>query len=60
MRPDFHELRVTALEPLTDDAVAVSLDVPDELRAAYSFSPGQHVAVRVPGSAGGRFRVARA
>jgi ring-1,2-phenylacetyl-CoA epoxidase subunit PaaE len=49
VRPDFHALRVVALEPLTDDAVAVTLDVPDELRAAYAFSAGQHVAVRVPG-----------
>jgi ring-1,2-phenylacetyl-CoA epoxidase subunit PaaE len=49
VRPAFHALRVTAVEPLTDDAVAVSLRVPDELRAAYAFSAGQHVAIRVPG-----------
>lgn len=49
MRPAFHALRVTAVEPLTDDAVAVGLEVPDELRAAYAFTSGQHVAIRVPG-----------
>jgi ring-1,2-phenylacetyl-CoA epoxidase subunit PaaE len=49
VRPAFHALRVTAVEPLTDDAVAVDLEVPDELRAAYAFSAGQHVAIRVPG-----------
>lgn len=49
MSPDFHALRVAAVDPLTDDSVAVTLDVPDELRAAYAFSAGQHVAIRVPG-----------
>lgn len=49
VRPEFHALRVTAVDALTDDAVAVSLEVPDELRAAYAFEAGQHVAIRVPG-----------
>lgn len=49
MRPEFHSLRVLAVDELTDDASAISLEVPDELRAAYSFEPGQHVAIRVPG-----------
>ncbi|MGY2875374.1 ring-1,2-phenylacetyl-CoA epoxidase subunit PaaE [Marmoricola sp. URHA0025 HA25] len=48
-RPEFHPLLVTAIHPLTDDSVALSLAVPDALRAAYTFSPGQHVAIRVPG-----------
>ena len=47
--PEFHALPVRAVDALTEDAVAISLEVPDELRAAYSFSPGQHVAIRVPG-----------
>jgi ring-1,2-phenylacetyl-CoA epoxidase subunit PaaE len=47
--PEFHALRVSAIDQLTDDSVAISLAVPDELRAAYSFSAGQHVAIRVPG-----------
>lgn len=49
MHPDFHALPVTAIEPLTADAVAVTLGVPEELRSAYAFTPGQHVAIRVPG-----------
>jgi ring-1,2-phenylacetyl-CoA epoxidase subunit PaaE len=47
--PEFHSLRVSAVEPLTDDAVALTLEVPDGLRSAYAFTAGQHVAVRVPG-----------
>jgi ring-1,2-phenylacetyl-CoA epoxidase subunit PaaE len=47
--PEFHALRVGAIDVLTDDAVALGLEVPDELRAAYAFTPGQHVAIRVPG-----------
>jgi ring-1,2-phenylacetyl-CoA epoxidase subunit PaaE len=47
--PEFHALRVSEIDPLTDDSVAIGLVVPDELRAAYSFTAGQHVAIRVPG-----------
>ncbi len=47
--PGFHALPVSAIEELTDDAVAVSFSVPPELNAAYAWTPGQHVAVRVPG-----------
>jgi ring-1,2-phenylacetyl-CoA epoxidase subunit PaaE len=42
----FHPLRVAAVERLTDDAVAVTFDVPDELREDFRFRPGQHVSVR--------------
>ena len=41
--PVFHELRVAALEPLTDDAVRLTLAIPDELLEAYRFVPGQHL-----------------
>ena len=47
--PEFHSLRVSTIDPLTDDSVAVGLAVPDELRSAYAFTAGQHVAIRVPG-----------
>ncbi len=43
-----HELTVTAVEPLTDDAVALTLDVPPELREEYRFVAGQHVSLRAP------------
>ncbi|MEV0274988.1 2Fe-2S iron-sulfur cluster-binding protein [Streptomyces sp. NPDC050610] len=43
----FHPLRVTAVDRLTDDAVALTLAVPEELRARFRYTPGQHVAVRL-------------
>ena len=42
----FHPLRVAEVERLTDDAVAVTFDVPDELAADYAFAAGQSLAVR--------------
>src|SRR5262245_59174788 len=45
-RPIFHELTVAEVRRLTDDAVAVGFAVPDDLRTAYDFSPGQHLTVR--------------
>jgi ring-1,2-phenylacetyl-CoA epoxidase subunit PaaE len=42
----FHPLPVSAVDRLTDDAVAVTLDVPDDLADEYRFSAGQHVTVR--------------
>lgn len=42
----FHPLRIAAVEPLTDDAVAISLDVPDPLVDVFDFIPGQHVTIR--------------
>lgn len=42
----FHPLRVVAVDRLTDDSVALTFDVPEELREEYRFAPGQHLAVR--------------
>jgi ring-1,2-phenylacetyl-CoA epoxidase subunit PaaE len=42
----FHKLRVTEVSPLTDDAVAVTFDVPPDLATIFDFIPGQHVTVR--------------
>ncbi len=42
----FHVLRVASVEPLTDDAVAITFAVPDDLRALYAFEPGQHLTLR--------------
>lgn len=44
----FHSLRVSEIERLTDDAVAVGFDVPADLVEEYHFTPGQHVTVRTP------------
>ncbi|HEX6967624.1 MAG TPA: 1,2-phenylacetyl-CoA epoxidase subunit PaaE [Micromonosporaceae bacterium] len=45
-RPVFHALPVAAVERLTDDAVAITFEVPSELREAFAFQAGQHVTVR--------------
>src|SRR3990170_8131470 len=42
----FHPLRVADVERLTDDAVAVTFDVPEELAQDYRFVQGQHLTVR--------------
>lgn len=42
----FHSLPVAAVERLTDDAVALTLAVPPELREEYRHAPGQHLALR--------------
>lgn len=50
----FHRLRVRSVQPLTDDAVAVTFDVPESLRDEYVFAPGQHVNVAMPDGDGTR------
>jgi ring-1,2-phenylacetyl-CoA epoxidase subunit PaaE len=45
-RPRFHPLRVARVDPLTDDAVAVTFDVPVELAGEYAFRPGQALTLR--------------
>ena len=42
----FHSLTVGAISPDADDAVAIALEVPSELRAEYLGAAGQHVVVR--------------
>ena len=42
----FHPLRVAAVDRLTDDSVAVTFEVPAELRTTFRHMPGQHIAVR--------------
>ncbi|GIH09992.1 phenylacetic acid degradation protein [Rhizocola hellebori] len=46
MRQQFHELPVSKVEPLTAVSVAITLDVPPELREAFAFKPGQHLTFR--------------
>jgi ring-1,2-phenylacetyl-CoA epoxidase subunit PaaE len=43
---EFHRLRVTEVVRLTEDSVAVTLDVPPPLAGAFAFRAGQHVTVR--------------
>jgi len=42
----FHALRVAAIDELTDDAVAITFEVPEELRSDYAFVHGQHLNIR--------------
>ncbi|QBR94159.1 1,2-phenylacetyl-CoA epoxidase subunit PaaE [Nocardioides euryhalodurans] len=37
---------MSAIDELTDDAVAITFAVPDELRDDYAFSHGQHLSIR--------------
>ena len=45
-RATIYPLRVAQVEPLTDDAVAIELDVPPELAEDYDFVQGQHISLR--------------
>ena len=45
-RASFHTLTVAGIERLCDDAVAVTFDVPAELRALYDFEAGQSLTLR--------------
>ncbi|HWG16020.1 MAG TPA: FAD-binding oxidoreductase, partial [Streptosporangiaceae bacterium] len=45
-RTDFYPLTVAAVEPLTDDAAAVSFEVPAALRDTFRFKPGQSLTLR--------------
>jgi ring-1,2-phenylacetyl-CoA epoxidase subunit PaaE len=42
----FHPLRIAELQPDAEDAIAVALDVPQELQSEYVGLPGQHVVLR--------------
>ncbi|MFF3766020.1 2Fe-2S iron-sulfur cluster-binding protein [Streptomyces sp. NPDC001922] len=52
----FHPLQVAAVDRLTDDSVAVTFAVPPELREAYRFTPGQHLALRRRSTDGSEIR----
>ncbi|MDA8368879.1 MAG: phenylacetate-CoA oxygenase/reductase subunit PaaK [Nocardiopsaceae bacterium] len=45
-RTAFHPLTVAAVDRLTDDAVAVTFEIPGELAGEFRFVQGQHVTVR--------------
>ncbi|MFN2559872.1 MAG: 1,2-phenylacetyl-CoA epoxidase subunit PaaE [Jatrophihabitans sp.] len=42
----FHELTVARVESMTVDSAAVTFDVPEHLRATFTFAPGQSLTVR--------------
>ena len=43
----FHSLRVVDVRPEAEDAIALTLEVPEDLAAEYRGSAGQHVVVRL-------------
>lgn len=44
--PVFHPLRVSEVEALTDDAAAVTFEVPPALAREFAFAPGQSLTLR--------------
>jgi ring-1,2-phenylacetyl-CoA epoxidase subunit PaaE len=46
MAVEFHTLTVAQVEPVTDDSVAVTFDVPEHFGATFAHEPGQHVIVK--------------
>lgn len=45
-RPVFHPLRVSSIEPLTEDSKVVTFEVPDDLAHEYRYVQGQHITLR--------------
>jgi ring-1,2-phenylacetyl-CoA epoxidase subunit PaaE len=54
LRHQLHRLRVSDVEEVTDDSIAITFDVPAPLRGVFSFRPGQHVALELPDGDGVR------
>lgn len=48
----FHPLRIVARDLAAEDAICLTLEIPESLRAEYEFEPGQHLPVRA--TLGGR------
>ncbi|MGW3412575.1 1,2-phenylacetyl-CoA epoxidase subunit PaaE [Streptomyces sp. NPDC000888] len=45
-RPAFHALRVAAVQPLCEDAAAISFDIPEHLAEEFAYRPGQSLTLR--------------
>ena len=46
-RVTFHLLKVAELDRITDDAVAITFAVPEQLRDEFKYQPGQHLSLRL-------------
>ena len=46
MAVEFHPLAVASVDPLTDDSVAITFDVPSEIADRFRYLPGQHVTLK--------------
>jgi ring-1,2-phenylacetyl-CoA epoxidase subunit PaaE len=47
MSTEFYPLTISAIERLTKDAVAVSFNLPNELKKKFSYQQGQHLTLKV-------------
>lgn len=47
MSTEFYPLTISAIDRLTKDAVAVSFNLPDELKETFSYQQGQHLTLKV-------------
>ncbi|GCB43747.1 1,2-phenylacetyl-CoA epoxidase subunit PaaE [Streptomyces sp. NL15-2K] len=45
-RPAFHTLRVAAVQPLCEDAAAISFGIPEHLTEEFAYRPGQSITLR--------------
>ncbi len=45
-RPGFHPIPIAGIRRETADAVAITLDIPDALRPAFAWKPGQYLTLR--------------
>jgi ring-1,2-phenylacetyl-CoA epoxidase subunit PaaE len=43
---DFYPLTVSTIKRLTEDAVAISLEIPSQLQSEFAFTAGQYITVR--------------
>lgn len=43
---DFHALKIAAVDRLTSNAVALTFDIPENLKEAYSFKAGQYITLK--------------
>lgn len=50
-RARFHDLSIQAIHREAEDAVAITLTIPEALREEFAFLPGQSLTVRRPGDA---------
>jgi len=46
MSASFHTLRIAEIVPETAEAKSIRFDVPEELRGAFAFKPGQHLTLK--------------
>ena len=42
----FHPLSIASIEPVSEDSVAITFAVPEDLREDYAFTQGQHLTIR--------------